>query len=389
MEMAIDLVNAKVNPKASSLYNPYKMNFCYFLIAENVHRLILVAVSVFVSPTYPFSAGINFGLHLLLLAVVAGMQPYAGMWELRLAIIVSAADTLSAGYAVLLWLLPDDAVVTSDAMGIIVLLIGVVPVVAGVAWQIVEIRNSLKSPYSKQEEKLQKKEQEKTKQRIAELQEEIDHSDLFDHDDNEIARIKREIAKLKNPGPTDDEKLTDELNKSTKTSILFCFVAAGIPLLLAAMGLTIYATTQELPPRFVDGSDLLVRTDDAVLGGRESWDAFTNDCCCTTSLSPMESYNITERWVCSLERSAITINGTIARNSSLPSVLRSGPGVTVSRNRWRTTGSSGLPIRGVCALNFTMENCTVAVNAGIVELRCPSAELEAQGISTFASRVLW
>jgi hypothetical protein len=373
MNDALLKVNAKIEPKASSLYNAYRREFQFFLLIEILHRLALVVVSVFVSPKRAFSAGINLGLHGLFFGIILVVRPYVGRLEQLLAVVISLSDTLSAGYATLLWQMPTNAIATSEGMGFAVLGVGIVPVLCGVIWQIVDMRKSLVNPYAKQEEEEQKKREEKVKQEISDLQEQIDNSDLFGLSKHQVEELEKKVEALNAPVETTETKLTDQLNSSTKRSILRFFVLGSIPLLLVALGLCVYATLNDPGTEFYNGSDLVTRTKQVVLADRDSWEEFVDDCCCFISNEPMSGFNVSERWACAPLISS-TLNSTMR---------------TVTRNRQSKVGSDGIPIRGVCQRTFALAHCSVSVSDSIVSLNCPAAELESANITTYAQRILW
>lgn len=381
-EDALLRVNGLVDPKASSLYNSYRPAMCYFILGENFHRLSLVAVSVFVSPKYREASVINFALHAVYMIVLMGLSPYTGRLEQLIAVVVAVCDSLSAAYATLLWLLPDSDTVTSESFGIVVLVIGIVPIVCGVAGQILDMRKTLVNPYAKQAEKERKEREEEMQRQIDVLQERLDNSDLLALSAVDIEKIEEKIEALKNPEELEHEKLTNSLNSMTKKQILFVFAVAAIPLMLGSCGLTIYATLKDVPSEFVDGSQLLVRTPDVVLGGKGSWEAFTSECCCFQSNQPIKGFNVTERWVCA----------DLGQGGASPSALIAkglySSGVTVSRNRVSKVQSTGLPIRGLCQSNFSI-NCSVSVSPNEVSLSCPVSSLSELNITDYAQRYLW
>ncbi|CUF35020.1 transmembrane protein, putative [Bodo saltans] len=391
MNDALLKVNAKIEPKASSLYNAYRREFQYFLLVEILHRLALVVVSVFVSPTHAFSAGINLALHAMFFGTILLVRPYVGGLEQLLAVVIALSDTLSAVYATLLWQLPTNSITTSEGMGYAVLVIGVIPVGCGAVWQIVDMRQSLVNPYAKQEEEEQKQREEKTKQEIQDLQEQIDNADLFGLSKRQVEELEKKVEGLKAPAETAETKLTDDLNASTKRSILRFFVLGSIPLLLVALGLCVYATLNDPGTEFYNGSDLVTRTKQVVLADRDSWEDFVSDCCCFVSLEPMSGFNITERWACApLTSTTLASNTSAALSSASDSGgLLTSAVLTVSRNRQSQVGSDGVPIRGVCQRAFALASCTVHVSDTIVSLDCPESELESANITTYAERILW
>jgi hypothetical protein len=370
---ALMKVNDTVKPKGSSLYNAYRHEFQFFLLIEILHCVVLVVVSVFVSPKHLFSAGINLGQHGLFFVVILVARPYAGRREQLLAAVISLSDTLSSGYATLLWQMPTNAIVTSEGLGFAVLVVGAVPMLLGVYWQIVDMRQSLVDPYAKQEQKEQQQRVEEAKQEILDVQEKIDRSEWLGLSKHEIVELEKKVDALRAAEPA-ETKLTDELDSSTKRSILQFFAVGSIPLLLIAVGLCVYATLHDPGTEFYNGSDLLIRTKDVVLADRDSWEEFVDDCCCFMSSEPMSGFNISERWAC-----APLISST------LHITLR-----TVTRNRQSMGASNGVPIRGVCHRKFALANCSVSVSdTSVVSLHCPDMELESANITTFAQRVLW
>jgi hypothetical protein len=366
-------VNDTIKPKGSSLYNAYRREFQFFLLIEILHCVALVVVSVFVSPKHLFSAGINLGQHGLFFVVILVARPYAGRREQLLAAVISLSDTLSAGYATLLWQMPTNAIATSEGLGFAVLVVGAVPLLLGVYWQIVDMRQSLVDPYAKQEQKEQQQRVEEAKQEILDVQWKIYRSDWFGWSKHQAEELEKKLAALR-AAETAETKLTDELDSSTKRSILQFFAVGSIPLLLIAVGLCVYATLHDPGTEFYNGSDLLIRTKDVVLADRDSWEGFVDDCCCFMSNEPMSGFNISERWAC-----APLISST------LNVALR-----TVTRNRQSMGASNGVPIRGVCHRTFALANCSVSVSdTSVVSLHCPDTELESANITTFAQRVLW
>ena len=350
-------------PKASSLYQPYKLKHRFFMLIDTLHRLMLVMCSVIVAPYSDAAAGLCLVLHLGMLCLLSYFQPYGENFELILSIVLSACDTLNAVYAVLVWR-TEWAILASD--GVLILLVFtnvVIPFVLAIVLQIMAIHSYFNSPrmkaarekkreLRKKAEEREKREKEKklAKQRLNKAKKELvsvfgesinDEQELKsdeEDDDADDAALTREQRKKKDEKKdkeekTPEEQLTDQLNAETKQIVLKYFAFFSVPILVAAACLTFFATLNAEQDEFVDGSSSLQRGKEYVLGGEASWPNFTAHCCCLETENPMDGYNITERWVCAQPiNENVTLPVPLSRNSSYyHDKYKSG--LTVSRNR--------------------------------------------------------
>jgi hypothetical protein len=384
-DAAIQSVDALVQPKASSLYNAYTLPFRYFVVADNTQRLALVAITVFLSPNYPFSGLTMAFVNLVYFVLIVTRRPYIIRSEQVMASLIAGSDGLACLYTTLLWLMPTNAIVTGEAFGIaVVVLTGIVPILCGVVMIIIQIRLSFCNPVVAAEEEKQRKEQAMRNEHIEQLEEWLTQCDPFGNDEEEHCRIEEELNRLKNPPPSSEERLTDTLDGKSKKIILFIFTTATVPVLLVAAALAGYGTITAPPSEFAFASHTYDRTIESVLGSRPTWDAYLSQCCCINTL-PLPGFNLTERWVCALPPSdnyTYPINGNALASSTYTS------DVTVTRNRQATVISNGLALRGLCRNEFLL-GCVVTTGGGDAALECNASLIAEQGVSSLALDALW
>jgi hypothetical protein len=181
-----------------------------------------------------------------------------------------------------------------------------------------------------------------------------------------------------------------------------------VPMLLAGLGLALWATVNAEAAIFAEGSSLVDRSAALVLAGRQSWRDFTATCCAAAAILPMTGFNLTERWVCSNWTSAAAVAAALGNLTSLPTGGTGGGGgggggrslpflpahssMTVSRNRQAVVISDGLPIRNMTSTTFNglFAQCNVTLDAedgDAVAFVCPGDAKRTT--DAFALTVLW
>eukprot|EP00672_Neobodo_designis_P013741 CAMPEP_0174856522 /NCGR_PEP_ID=MMETSP1114-20130205/36077_1 /TAXON_ID=312471 /ORGANISM="Neobodo designis, Strain CCAP 1951/1" /LENGTH=867 /DNA_ID=CAMNT_0016091321 /DNA_START=170 /DNA_END=2773 /DNA_ORIENTATION=- len=412
----------KVDPKASSLYQSYRFEFRYFLLFETLHKALLVGSSVVIAPYYHEAVFPLMLAHFAMFAVHIGLQPMIDSTEHRLAAILSCTSTLTTIYALCIWQHPEifDTVGFAIAM---IIIAGAIPAVAAATLLIVAAKNKFaarKGGDAGQSE-IEKLEQQLEMKLLEERQEAEAHALLVvpqraddeDSDDdllgpskppemsaaakaaaaraaeahkkrmeeaekNLSAADKKKLDKLKKKKEmSPEERMCDDLNTRTKTVILRFFVWFASPLLLISLLLTLFATLTGNTPQFLDASNVLDRSKTAVLNGYDSWNQFTDNCCCISTLHPGGHYNVTERWVCA-EAAGTPPNQTLG-------------GRTVDRARTlKDRSDTGLPIRGFCRRPVVPECDIVLVDGNSsVALRCNESWVAANAVTQRAIDGLW
>jgi hypothetical protein len=366
MQDAVTTASTRIVPRAGCLYNEFRRGEYYFIFAVMTHRLALVIINVFVAPFSGYAALANLTVNSVMCIVQVIRRPFQHPLEQKLSFIVLFSMVLNSLYATLLWQLPDNSVLTSSEMAIaLVVVTGGIPLVCGVIMQILSVLDTFRSnPYAKVEKERKKQELEDRKAAEQELQNEIATADLFEEDEK-VAELKQKLAMMQVKQETYEEKMTDALDNRTK-KIIVIFFLVSVPMLLGALGLTLWATINAEPAEFADGSSLLDRSVALVLAGRRNWTDFAATCCSMPSITSMTGFNVTERWVCS----NITTAAAMAFAVSVSSPL------TISRNRQAVVISNGLKIRNLSEVIFNepFEQCNVTVDAersDIVAFVCP------------------
>lgn len=423
-------VCARITPKASALYSPYRFPMKYFMLIDNFHRLLLVLVTVVLAPLFGVGVFLNLAAHLAMFIILLFCSPFHDRWEQLLSLIASGCDVFNGVYVVLIWAMPDEEALTNDATVIIVSIITIaVPLVASIALFGIGMYTSWTNPYRKAErEKLEAEKKEKKAKKKARLKEiemekkfrkEMGCEDSVAGDDDLSKR--KSVTEVMPPDP--DEVKTNTIDMETKGTMLRFFLIGAVPWLVASAVVCVMAITKADPTddNFVIGSDSGLRTQDYVLGGQYDWNAFTEHCCCFESQKPIRGFNVTERWVCSnINRNTPGFNysqqmeaqrQTDGNPSSL-FVTGVSPTRTVSKNRKGVTATGifvsgvpvddGIPIRSVCGnLVRSPANCSIeledsnatenAQGSGTVVLRCnPQNYLkENWNVTETASRLLW
>jgi hypothetical protein len=190
------------------------------------------------------------------------------------------------------------------------------------------------------------------------------------------AEEKRALEKAKKRKEmTPEERLCDDLNSRTKQVILRYFMIFSVPLLIIALGLTLFATLTSDSPEFLDASQIYDRSRDTVLNGYYSWDTFTEECCCLVTAHPSAQFNLTERWVCREHQTGpVTAGKTVDRGRRMPDF----------------SVGDGLPIRGVCEKPLAAE-CAIVLRDGnsTVEMECNQTYVDQNNITDRALLGLW
>lgn len=418
----------KVDPKASSLYQPYRFQFRYFLLFETFLKVIMVVSSVIVAPYYTEAAFPLLLANFASLAVNAGLHPLIDELEHKLSIVLSFASTLTTAYAICVWQHPSIFNADGFAIGMIILG-GIIPLIVAVVLGVVAVKNKFvkrketgADELEKLEEQLEMKlleeedDSEEEKQSaptaagimLAGESESLDSDELLllgpskplvqvAPDPAPKPRPKRQrrqtIAKAPKRELTDEEKsqleklkkkkemtpeerMMDTLNTSTKSEILKYFVWFAAPILIVSLVLTLFATLTGDTPEFVDASNVLDRSRRAVLNDYMSWDSFAEQCCCLVTKHPDPQFQLTERWVCRSDTS-------VPANASVG-------GRTIDRGRISKHGDTGLPIRGTCekAIDPACEIRLADGNATVM-MFCNTTFVRDSNLTDMAVAVLW
>jgi hypothetical protein len=151
------------------------------------------------------------------------------------------------------------------------------------------------------------------------------------------------------------------------------FMALGVILAIATT-IAVLGLLREPASPFQYGSASYSQGYSVALAGYSSWDDFTDACCCAPSELPLyvDGLNTTETWVCRNGRSVLR-----ARSASDGS-------------------SSGLPLRGLCEVNFTA-GCGIVLDDTTVRLSCDAGVVDALNmdnathgtVTAYAQAVLW
>jgi hypothetical protein len=228
-------------------------------------------------------------------------------------------------------------------------------------------------------------------------------------DEYEIEAKKKKAAKeveakiRKDVPMTPHKRCCTDLNGGTKQTILFFFAYVSVPVLIVALVLTVFATYKADKKLFVDASSPFDRSQQTVLNGYNTWQEFTQKCCCVPSLHPSFGFDVTERWMCVgdfVPGIGVSLGTTTSPPLSSSTALFLAnwtrrtdgsylPGVTVDRNRNSTDGNDdGLPIRPVCGKQISMF-CNMSVSTDAVLLTCVDSWRTVYNITQYAELVLW
>eukprot|EP00744_Colponema_vietnamica_P008642 GILI01012322.1.p1 GENE.GILI01012322.1~~GILI01012322.1.p1 ORF type:complete len:597 (+),score=96.52 GILI01012322.1:56-1792(+) len=422
-------VCARVTPKASALYSPYRFPMRYFILIDNLHRLVLVLVTVVLSPLFGVGVFLNLVAHVSMFVALLATSPYHDKWEQLLSLIATGCDVFNGVYVVLIWAWPNEPALTNDATVIIVMIITIaIPLVACIGLFGIGMYTAWSNPYRKAErEKLKKEEEARRKIKMQRRKQEELEKKFRKEMGGKALSPEQSMSHRASVGevipPDPDEVKTNVIDRETKGTMLRFFLIGAVPWLIASAVVCIMAITKDDATNddFVLGSDSSLRTQEYVLGGRFDWEDFTEHCCCFESRTPISGFNLTERWVCSnVAKNTTGFNYThvieqLRLSNGNPSALYvSGvaPTTTVSKNRRGilSTGiflsglaqDDGVPIRSVCGnILRSPSQCSIELQdsnstdsqtgRGTVVLQCqPSDYLStAWNVTDTAQRLLW
>jgi hypothetical protein len=196
---------------------------------------------------------------------------------------------------------------------------------------------------------------------------------------------KKKKKKKKKIELTAEEQSAKDIDDETKDIILKYFAYFGVPCLLIALGITLFATANAAEDQFVDASAMLDRRKSNVLNGYDTWPEFSSRCCCMESEQPIVGYNVSERWVCVGQRDVPL--SYERHNSSI--TITAGP--TIDRGRiTKDVSNDGLAIRGVCEKRLAPQcNMTLQADNETVVMECDPAFIATNNITKRAVLSLW
>eukprot|EP00164_Ancoracysta_twista_P016394 GFYU01027474.1.p1 GENE.GFYU01027474.1~~GFYU01027474.1.p1 ORF type:complete len:508 (+),score=12.08 GFYU01027474.1:190-1524(+) len=409
-EDAFAAVSARVTPKASSLYAPFRHPMRQFLVVDNIHRILLVLSTVVISPLVDLGGVLFMALQMGMLLFLCLTRPFHNTLELGLSILISFCDVLSGLYATLLWAYPTNPTITSQGLGITLIIVSfVVPVLATIILQGVSMYTSYHDPHARAAKDKIKKEKNSKRAEISklirraeyELQLSIELGESPQQHANIRQRRDQLQQNLKEPlAETKEQIMTRKLDALTKARMLRVFIMFCTPIFMIAAIVTVMTVYDEEYPDYRVASDASDRSAKSVLADRSSWDDFTAECCCFASSYPMAGYVVSERWVC--------MDGLPANFSDWPVSFRQSyfeankasssggsefvPRVALSKNRADSKlVDDGRGIRPTCGVQLPSQ-CNIQIDsAKDVSFVCNPSDYPETTLNAtqFAAKVMW
>lgn len=372
-------------PKASSLYQPFRYTFRFFLLVEIVHKVAVVMSTVIWAPYSNWATVGNLSSHLLMTIALLVCSPMIEQLEQRLSVILGVCSSLNAVYAICVWQAPEAF--SDEGWGIALIVVNVaVPIVAGTILYFVQVRQTLGGNKSKAEKR--REQEERAKEKAEEAKREADLAlralagNPLTEEEQRQEQKRKEDKSQKAKDLTPEQKTKEGLNGQTKSTILVVFAYVSVPILCVALGLTIFATLTSHSKEFINGSNPFDRGASVVLNGYNNWQTFTTSCCCFSPPKQFNGFNTTERWVCT---------ATPFENATqVTSVTAITVGRTVDRGRvMMALTDNGLPIRGLCSKEI-VRNCSLSIKGGeSTDLSCEMEFLAQKNVTNIAVRTLW